>query len=270
MLAVQNGHYELAIALIDAGGDPNDIRTGFTPLHMVAMVRRPDSSDSSDPAPPAGLGRLSSADFVREIVKRGAKVNFRLPEGAPKQPSWSSVGSAGATPFLIAADRGDIALMRLLLELGADPLLPNFNGTTPLMAAAGVGTNEPQEEAGEESEAVEAVKMLLELGADINTVDKNGDTAMHGAAYNITPLVVKLLAERGADPQIWKNPNKAGGTPLFIAEGYTSRLPRPDTPTIEAITKLMLAAGLSTDGQRPKHVDSYEKPFVPHQPSEPK
>ncbi|HYZ84792.1 MAG TPA: ankyrin repeat domain-containing protein, partial [Bryobacteraceae bacterium] len=261
MLAIQNGHYELAIALIDAGADPNDVRTGFTPLHMIAMVRRPDSSDSSDPAPPAGSGRLSSADFVREIVKRGAKVNFRLPMGAPKQPaSWSSIGSEGATPFLFAADRVDIPLMKLLLELGADPLLPNFNNTTPLMAAAGVGTNEPQEEAGEESEAVEAVKMLVKLGADVNTVDKNGDTAMHGAAFNISPLVVKLLAESGADPQIWKNPNKAGGTPLFIAEGYISRLPRPDTPTIEAITKLMLAAGLSTEGQRPKIIDSYEKP----------
>ena len=123
---------------------------------------------------------------MREIVKRGANVNFRLPKGAPKQPNtWSSIGSEGATPFLFAADRVDIPLMRLLLELGADPLLPNFNNTTPLMAAAGVGTNEPQEEAGEESEAVEAVKMLLNLGADVNTVDKNGDTAMHGAAYNI-------------------------------------------------------------------------------------
>ena len=38
--------------------------------------------------------------------------------------------------------------MRLLIELGADPLLPNFNNTTPLLAAAGVGTGEPQEEAG--------------------------------------------------------------------------------------------------------------------------
>ena len=37
MLAVQNGHFELAIALIDAGADPNDVRTGFTPLHMIAM-----------------------------------------------------------------------------------------------------------------------------------------------------------------------------------------------------------------------------------------
>ena len=269
MLAVQNGHFELAIALIDAGADPNDVRTGFTPLHMLAMVRRPDSSDSSDPAPPAGSGHLSSTDFVREIVKRGAKVNFRLPKGAPKQPaSWSSIGSEGATPFLFAADRVDIPLMRLLLELGADPLLPNFNNTTPLMAAAGVGTNEPQEEAGEESEAVEAVKMLVKLGADVNTVDKNGDTAMHGAAFNISPLVVKLLAESGADPQIWKNPNKAGGTPLFIAEGYISRLPRPDTPTIEAITKLMRAAGISTEGERPKIVDSYEKPAAALKPSE--
>jgi uncharacterized protein len=270
MLAVQNGHFELAIALIDAGADPNDVRTGFTPLHMIAMVRRPDSSDTSDPAVPEGAGRLSSADFVREIIKRGAKVNFRLPKGAPKQPNtWSSIGSEGATPFLFAADRGDLALMRLLLKLGADPLLPNFDNTTPLMAAAGVGTNEPQEEAGEESEALEAVKMLLDLGADINTVDKNGDTAMHGAAFNISPRVVKLLAERGADPQIWKKPNKAGGTPLFIAEGYISRLPRPDTPTIEAITKLMLAAGISTAGERPKIVDSYEKPVVPTKRPEP-
>jgi ankyrin repeat protein len=270
LLAVQNGHFELAIALIEAGADPNDVRTGFTPLHMIAGVRKPDSSDGSDPAPPTGSGRLSSAEFVREIVKRGANVNFRLPKGTRKQPATSSaVGSEGATPFLFAADRSDVPLMRLLLELGADPLLPNFNNTTPLMAAAGVGTNEPQEEAGEESEALEAVKMLLDLGADTNAVDSNGDTAMHGAAYNIAPLVVKLLAERGADPRIWNKPNKAGGTPLFIAEGYASRLPRPDAPTIAAITKLMLAAGISTEGERPKMVDSYERAVEPPKPPEP-
>ena len=262
-LAVQNGHFELAIALVDAGADPNDTRSGFTPLHMIPGVRKPDASDMSDPAPVVGQGRLTSVDFVREIVKRGANVNFRLPKGAPKQPNTSSsVGTEGATPFLFAADRGDVPLMQLLVKLGADPLRANADGTTPLLAAAGVGTNEPQEEAGEESEAVEAVKMLLDLGADINTVDQNGDTAMHGAAYAISPLVVKLLAERGANPQVWKNPNKAGGTPLYIAEGYTSRLPRPDAATIEAITKLMRAAGLSTEGQRPKIIDHYGVPPV--------
>jgi uncharacterized protein len=261
LLAVQNGHFELAIALVDAGANPNDARSGFTPLHTLAWVRKPDSSDNSDPAPPAGSGRLTSLEFVREIVKRGADVNLRLPKGAPKQPNTSSkIEGEGATPFLFAADRADVPLMRLLVELGADPQLPNVNNTTPLMAAAGLGTTEPLEEAGEENEALEAVKMLLDLGADINAVNNEGDTAMHGAAYNIYPLVVKLLAERGADPKIWSKPNKYGRTPLFIAEGYAGRLPRPDKPTIEAVTKIMLAAGLSTEGERPKMVDIYARP----------
>ena len=269
-LAVQNAHFELAIALVEAGANPNDVRSGFTPLHMMAGVRRPDSSDISDGAAAAGSGRLSSLDFVREIVKRGANVNFRLPAGTPRYPSTSSrVGTEGATPLLFAADRSDVPLMRLLLELSANPLLANAENTTPLLAAAGVGTAEPLEEAGEENEALEAVNLLLDHGADINTVDNHGDTAMHGAAYNIYPLVVKLLADRGADPQVWKNPNKFGRTPLFIAEGYTGRLPRPDAPTIAAITKVMLAAGLSTEGERPKMVDTYQKEVTPPKNPEP-
>jgi ankyrin repeat protein len=263
LMAVQNGHFELAIALVDAGADPNDRRTGFTPLHTLTWVRKPDSSDSSEPAP-VGSGRLTSLQFVREIVKRGANVNLRLDKGAPKVPNTSSrIGTEGASAFLLAADRSDVPLMRLLVELGADPLLPNFNHTTPLMVAAGLETTEPLEEAGEEPEALEAVKMLLDLGADINAVDDNGDTAMHGAAYNNYPLVVKLLADRGADPKIWNQPNKQGVTPLFAAEGHIGRLPRPDPPTIDAVTRLMLAAGLSTEGQRPPIVDIYEKPAAP-------
>ncbi len=262
-IAVRNGHFELAIALVDAGADPNDVRTGFTALHLIPGVRKPDSNDLNDGAPPKGAGRLSSTDFVREIVKRGADVDFRLPRSTQGLPGTTSriatVGAAGATPLLLAADRSDVPLMRLLLELGSDPLLPNFNNTTPLMAAAGVGTTSPDQEAGEESEALEAVRLLLDLGADLNTVDNNGDTAMHGAAYNAYPLVANLLAERGADPQVWKKPNQAGGTPLFIAEGYADRSPQPDAKTIEAIAKLMLAAGISTKGERPEIVDIYER-----------
>src|SRR4029453_16722067 len=103
------------------------------------------------------------------------------------------LGTTGATPFLLAAKTADLPYMKLLVELGADPLLRNKDGCTPLMAAAGIGCLAPDEEAGTEPEALAAVEYLLTLKADVNTVDKNGETAMHGAAYKSLPKMVHLL-----------------------------------------------------------------------------
>jgi ankyrin repeat protein len=268
LLAVQNAHFELAIALIDAGADPNDRRTGFTPLHLLPGVRKPDSSDGA-------MVRLRSALAASRALNlygkssNAARMSMTACRqdrpGCPRHPH--KLRPQGPRRMLFAADRSDVPLMRLLLELGADPLLPNVNNTTPLMAAAGVGTREALEEAGEENEALEAVAMLLDRGADVNGVDNNGDTAMHGAAANNYPRVVNLLANRGADPKVWSRPNKSGRTPLYIAEGYVGVELRPDPPTIAAVTKLMLAAGLSLEGQRPAVVDQYR--VVPAPPRRP-
>jgi ankyrin repeat protein len=267
LMAVENGHFELAIALVDAGADPNDRRTGFTALHAVTWVRRPDASDVGDP-PPIGSGRLTSLQFIRALVERGANVNARLEKGAPKAPYAATLlKTEGSTPFLMAADRADVPLMRELLTLGADPLLPNADNTTPLMAAAGLGTANPLEEAGTEAEALEAVQLLLERRADVNAVDSNGDTAMHGAAYGNFPAVVKLLADRGADINTWKRQDAAGRTPLFIAEGYKAGRPQPSKPTIDELRRLMVAAGVPTDGPRPRIIDIYER--VPEPPKDP-
>jgi ankyrin repeat protein len=270
LMAVQNGHFELAIALVYAGADPNDRRTGFTPLHAVTWVRKPDASDAGDP-PPIGSGRLTSLQFVRALVERGANVNARLEKGAPRAPYAATLlRTEGATPFLMAADRADVPLMRELLKLGADPFLPNADNSTPLMAAAGLGTANPLEEAGTEAEALEAVQLLLERGADINAVDNNGDTAMHGAAYGNFPMVVQLLADRGADIDIWKRPDTAGRTPLFIAEGYKAGRQQPSKPTIDVLRRLMVAAGVPTDGPRPRIIDIYERvPEPPQKPQQP-
>jgi ankyrin repeat protein len=271
LMAVRNGHFELAVALVNAGADPNDQHSGFTPLHTMSWVRKPDESDRGDPAP-IGSGNLTSLEFVRALVAMGADVNLRLEEGAPRQPnSASRLKSGGATPFLLAADRADAALMHLLLELGADPFIPNLNHTTPLMAAAGLGTAAPEEEAGTEPEALIATRLLLDLGADINAVNDACDTAMHGAAYGSFPTVVQLLADHGADIDIWNQKNEQGRTPLFIAEGHRGGLPRLSRATIEAITVLMDGAGVSTAGERPPIVDQYapkpaEPPKTPQKP----
>ena len=144
----------------------------------------------------------------------------------------------------MAADRADIPLDACCWSWAPTRCCRTLDNTTPLMAAAGLGTANPLEEAGTEAEALEAVQMLLELGADVNAVDNNGDTAMHGAAYGNFPTVVQLLADRGADINIWKRQDTAGRTPLFIAEGYKAGRPQPSKPTIDVLRRLMVAAGV--------------------------
>lgn len=255
MLAMENGHFELAVTLLESGANPNDQRTGLAPLHAMTRVRKPDVSDLGDPAP-QGSGDVSSLQFIRELVSAGADINGLLEVGESKPPK---INLQGATPFLLAADRADTPMMRLLLELGADPKIPNVENTTPLMVAAGLGTTAPIEEAGTEPEAYEATQLMLELGGDINAIDNNGETAMHGAAYGSFPTIVQLLADSGADPKIWNKINKHGSTPLYISEGYRPGNFKPGPQTIKAIHKVMLTQNLTLEGNRPEFVGHYEK-----------
>jgi ankyrin repeat protein len=162
-------------------------------------------------------GSVDGLELARRLVAHGADVNARMTDAAPM--GTTELGNIGATPFLLAARTADVDLMRVLVELGADPLLPNDDGTTPLMAAAGCGTYSPGADPGTDSEALEAVKLVWELGGDVNTVDKKGNTAMHGAAYKFLPSVVRFLVEKGARIEIWNQKDKYGFTPLAIAGG---------------------------------------------------
>jgi len=241
ILAVENGHFELAALLLDAGADPNDQRSGFTALHTLSWVRKPNrgDDDAGDP-PPIGSGTTTSLQLVEQLARHKADLNARLHRG----PSGRGVlNRTGATPFLLAAMTADVPLMRTLLRLGADPLLPNADRATPLMAAAGLGTLAPGEEAGTEDEAMEAVKLLLDLGADLNATDANGETAMHGAAYKSFPRMVHLLADRGANSEVWNRPDKYGWTPITIAEGHRPGNFKPSPATLDALQQVLQAAG---------------------------
>lgn len=256
-LAVENGHFELAAELLAAGANPNDQRSGYTALHMLSWVRKPERGDDGTPAP-VGSGKLTSLELVRRLVAAGADVNLRLERG----PSGGGrLGRKGATPFLMAADTADLPLMQLLLELKADPLLPNADGATPLMAAVGLGTRAPTEEAGTEDEALAAAEFIYGLGGKLDTVDANGETAMHGAAYASFPKLVRWLAAKGADIEVWNRKNKRGWTPLLIAQGFRFGNFKPSADTIAALSEVMRAKGIEPPPPPPRDdTGKYEAP----------
>jgi ankyrin repeat protein len=250
-LAVENGHFELAVVLLDAGADPNDQRAGFGALHMLSWVRKPSRGDDEEGnPPPSGSGKLTSLDFVQAMVAHSAKVNLPM---AKTVSNRGVLNRPGATPFLAAASTADVPLLQKLLECGADPKLANAQGTTPLLAAAGVGVGAPEEAPGTEPEVLETITLLLKLGADVNAVDKSGETAMHGAAYRNHPQVVQLLADKGAKIDVWNRPNKTGLTPVVIAEGHRPGLNfRPAPETVAALHHVMRAAGVTPPPPSPR------------------
>ena len=243
LLAAANAHYELAALLIDHGADVNVASRGWSALHQVTWVRKAGIAGSNNPSP-KGSGTMSSLDFVRKLVMHGADVNARVTVKPPA--GITRMNFIDGTPFLLAARTADADLMRLLADLGADPLLPNADLTSPIIIAAGVGSSAPGEDPGTESEVIEAVRVALELGGNINAVDAKGETVMHGAAYKHLEGLVPFLMEAGADITVWNQPNAAGKTPLDIVTligGHPGENVAPDAPTADAIREAIKTAG---------------------------
>ena len=216
LLAIGSAHFETAALLLELGADPNAAPLGWAPIHQVTWIRKAGQAGSNNPAP-QGSGKLGSLEFTRMLVEAGADINAKVSKRPPV--GVSDLNMRGGTAFLLAARTADVDLMRLLVDLGADPHVPNDDLSTPLMVAAGLGTGAPGEDPGTEAEALEAVKFAMSLGGDINAVDAKGNTAMHGAAYKHLPSVISYLYEQGAEISIWNQENEIGHTPLLIAEG---------------------------------------------------
>ncbi|MEP3481376.1 MAG: ankyrin repeat domain-containing protein [Fuerstiella sp.] len=259
MLALENAHFELVKQLLEAGADPNDTRSGFSPLHALSWVRKPNKGDNpNDDPPPQSVGPIGSLECAALLVAHGADVNLQLKSG---RGGRGALNQKAATPFLLAADTADVPFMQQLLKLGADPNIPNIDHCPALLAAAGIGSKAPEEEAGSEPELLKAVQLLLDLGADINHRDDNGETAMHGAAYKNVPKVVELLDQAGADPSIWNQKNEYGWTPLRISRGFRPGNFKPDAATEAAIIAVLRRHKIDVPDTppNPTNNDAYSK-----------
>ena len=251
-LATYNAHYDVAARLLDAGADPNASGQGWTALHQVVWTRRPNLG--RNPPFPVPLGRLDGLDMARILIEHGADLNARQTK-EPRDGNRNMLKRVGATPFLLAAKVADVEMMRLLVDMGADPNLTTDNGATPMMAAAGVGIWKIGENPGTNEEALEAVTLTWELGNDVNTADANGNTALHGAVHRGADEIVRLLHDKGANLDAV---NETGWTALSIAEGvfYPNTFNRH--PNIVALL-LSLGADRAAGTRRPMDLAPWER-----------
>jgi uncharacterized protein len=240
VVAITNNHIELAMFLLDKGADPNSADNFYkrTPLFAAVEMRNPDfTRDTAPPVP----DKRDPMDLIKALLAKGANPNARVnttPFRGFFQVSANWANFDGQTAFLRAALNGDVTLMRLLLEHGADPNMATNEGSTALMAVAGVNWVVAQTFSRSDNEYLEAAKLCLEKGADVNAVNSQGFTAMHGATNRGFDAMVKLLAEHGAKLDV---KDKQGRTPMTFAEGvFLAVQPPVRKPTTIALLEQLM------------------------------
>jgi ankyrin repeat protein len=208
MIASAMGNANAVNALLENGADPNLADAdGYTSLHRVVR----DSDYGINPA-----SKDAVLTIVMSLLKHGANPNARLNQDKEKAAEEIRNGNVqtyekrsavtvteiilqGATPLFLAAEVNNLDVIKALVEAGADPLIPTERGTTPLIIAAGAGTDVQRERAPEErATAVETAKFLVEHGADVNAAGQYGWTALHAAAYQGMNDLIAYLVSKGA------------------------------------------------------------------------
>jgi len=253
MMAITNGQLDVARHLVVVGADVRKGDAyGRTPLWAAVEIRNLDMRSG---ATENGVDREGALQLITMLLDKGADVNARVKELPPQRRYMLPLGSlewvdfTGQTAFIRAAQSADVPVMRLLLAKGADPNIATFNGTTALMAAAGVNWVAGQTFSESPARWLEAVQLCLELGSDVNAVNAMGLAPIHGAANRGSDDIIELLAKHDAKIDV---ADKEGRTPLAWAEGVflATNSPVAKPSTMALIKKLSSERGAQAGDAR--------------------
>jgi ankyrin repeat protein len=205
--AITNAHFDTAKYLIAKGANVDKWDWwGRSPLYCaIDMNTIPHGGRADGPS----LDETTPLEIVQQLLDKGANPNLQL----KLLPPYRSVGadrgvdimlSIGVTPLLRAAKALDAPAIKLLLEHGALPNLPNNRGITPTMAAAGLGSVDADTRGvyttpDVQQRSLASLELLLAAGGEINATESRGQTPLHGAAFWGWNDVVQFLVDHHAN-----------------------------------------------------------------------
>ena len=245
LIAIVNGHYDLASLLIERAADPNVADTnGRTPLYAAIDLRNVQWSQ----APAPELPQATHFAMIERLLAAGAdpaiKMTGKVGHRGSFDMRWSDL--KGGTAFSRAAWNGDIEVMRLLLAQGADPKAVTEKGETALLLLAGAGWPLGQGYIRSEQEITASLDLLVnELGMDVNAATTEGITPVICAVFKGDNFVVQYLADHGARLDVKDN---AGRSVIAWAQGIAAnegQPPRPQPETETLVRELMAKQGIA-------------------------
>jgi len=257
LTATNNRHYVLGKYLMEHGADVNIANKGnWTPLYLATDNRNIEGGDYPVPKPD-----MDHLEYIELLLEHGADPNRPAKDNTLTRTIFTMQWfyEDGCTPFVRAAQSSDVELMQLLLDWGADPFLKTAFGDTALTAAGGIGWVEGVTYERSAKENLEAIKMLVYLGLGVNDANRDGRTALMGAALKGRNDVVQFLVDHGARldqrdggsrdtntassklaGHTWDALDYADG---LVRVGVQSAVARPETAAL--IRKLMTERGMT-------------------------
>jgi uncharacterized protein len=286
LLALENMHFDTAAVLVKGGADLDKWDLfGRSPIYMAADVNTLPLKGNGAMSVLPSTDKLTALDVARMMLEHGANPNIQLKRrppyrDVPQDRGGDQMLSQGATPLLRAARAGDAKFAALLLEYKALVDLPNKDGITPLMAAAGVdfGLRVTRGRNRTDDGVLATMDVLIKAGANVNAHDvvdlragpgyRPGDsaasaafrrgrqdsqvpsanavpnqTALHGAAEHGFDKFIEFLVAHGADLTA---KDARGRTPLDVARGAGGQKGGADAfpKTVALLESLMKEKGI--------------------------
>jgi ankyrin repeat protein len=256
LTATNNRHYRLAEFLIERGANVNKVNKGnWTPLYLATDNRNIEGGDFPVPKPD-----MDHLEYIKFLLDHAADPNIRVKDNTLTRTIFTMQWflEAGATPFIRAAQSGDLDLLKLLLAHGADPMIKTDHGDTALTAASGMGWVDGVTYEHSPKANVETIQFLLDLGLDPNAANGDGRTSLMVAAAKGRTDVIQMLVDHGARLDTRDNGSRDTETLVSVIAGHTwqaldyadglvrfgvqSAITRPEAAAL--IRKLMTDRGL--------------------------